>query len=108
MLGRRRSEPVLLANIDGFREPLLVQLMDMRSTQFIRPGLAVEVPKAERAKDILPRRSAAAVLVSEDAMDMAPEIARRLSSLLDPSGLIVKSALAFVRQDGHHPGLPIF
>ena len=33
----RHSKPVLLANIDGFWEPLLALLAHMRATQFIRP-----------------------------------------------------------------------
>jgi uncharacterized protein (TIGR00730 family) len=74
----RHSKPVLLANIDGFWEPLLVLLSHMRATQFIRPGFPVEVLKAERVEDILPRLRAAAALVSEEAMQLAPEVARRL------------------------------
>jgi hypothetical protein len=74
----RHSKPVLLANIDGFWEPLLVLLTHMRATQFIRPGFNVEVLTAERVEDILPRLRAAASLVSEEAMQMAPEVARRL------------------------------
>jgi uncharacterized protein (TIGR00730 family) len=74
----RHSKPVLLANIDGFWEPLLVLLTHMRATQFIRPGLPVEVLKADRVEDILPRLRAAAALVPEEAMQMAPEVARRL------------------------------
>jgi uncharacterized protein (TIGR00730 family) len=74
----RHSRPVLLANIDGFWEPLLALMMHMRSTQFIRPGMAVEVLKAERVEDILPRLRAAAALVPDEAMQMAPEVARRL------------------------------
>jgi len=74
----RHSRPVLLANIDGFWEPLLALLSHMRATQFIRPGFPVEVLKAERVEDILPRLRAAAALVSEEAMQMAPDVARRL------------------------------
>ncbi|HEY7844719.1 MAG TPA: TIGR00730 family Rossman fold protein [Bradyrhizobium sp.] len=74
----RHSKPVLLANIDGFWEPLLALLTHMRATQFIRPGFPVEVLKAERVEDILPRLRAAAALVSEEAMQLAPEVARRL------------------------------
>ena len=33
----RHTKPVLLANIDGFWEPLLALLAHMRATQFIRP-----------------------------------------------------------------------
>jgi uncharacterized protein (TIGR00730 family) len=74
----RHSKPVLLANIDGFWEPLLALLLHMRETEFIRPGFPVEVLKAERIDDILPRLRSAAELVPEEAMQMAPEVARRL------------------------------
>ena len=74
----RHSRPVLLANIEGFWEPLLALMTHMRSTQFIRPGMAVEVLKAERVEDILPRLRTAAALVPDEAMQMAPEVARRL------------------------------
>src|SRR2546421_4320771 len=56
----RHAKPILLANIDGFWEPLLALLAHMRSTQFIRPTLDVDVLKAERVDDILPRLRAAA------------------------------------------------
>jgi predicted Rossmann-fold nucleotide-binding protein len=74
----RHSKPVLLANIDGFWEPLLALLAHMRATQFIRPTLTVDILKAERVEDILPRLRAAAALASEDTKQMAPEVAHRL------------------------------
>jgi uncharacterized protein (TIGR00730 family) len=74
----RHSKPVLLANIDGFWEPLLALLAHMRATQFIRATLTVDILKAERVEDILPRLRAAAAQVSEDAAQMAPEVARKL------------------------------
>src|SRR6202012_4837462 len=74
----RHSKPVLLANIDGFWEPLFALLSHMRATQFIRPGMSIEVLKAERVEDILPRLRAAAALVPDEAKEMAPEVARRL------------------------------
>jgi uncharacterized protein (TIGR00730 family) len=74
----RHSKPVLLANIEGFWEPLLALLAHMRATQFIRPSLAVDILKAERVEDILPRLQAAAALTPEGTAEMAPEIARRL------------------------------
>jgi hypothetical protein len=74
----RHSKPVLLANIDGFWEPLLTLLAHMRATQFIRIGQSVDILKAERVEDILPRLRAAAALAAEEAKEMAPEIARRL------------------------------
>ncbi|WJR75758.1 TIGR00730 family Rossman fold protein [Bradyrhizobium sp. NP1] len=74
----RHSKPVLLANIDGFWEPLLALFAHMRETQFIRPNLSIDILKAERVEDILPRLRAAAARVGESGKQMAPEIARRL------------------------------
>jgi uncharacterized protein (TIGR00730 family) len=74
----RHTKPVLLANIDGFWEPLLALLTHMRATQFIRPTLNVDILKAERVEDILPRLRAAAARVSEQTKELAPEVARRL------------------------------
>ena len=74
----RHSKPILLANIDGFWEPLFALMTHMHATQFIRPGMTVEVLKAERVEEILPRLRAAAALVPDEAMQLAPEIARRL------------------------------
>ena len=74
----RHSKPILIANIANFWEPLLGLLAHMRSTQFIRPTLAIEILKAERVEDILPRLQAAADKASEAAKQIDPEIARRL------------------------------
>jgi uncharacterized protein (TIGR00730 family) len=74
----RHAKPVLLANIDGFWEPLLDLIAHMRATQFIRTGQSVDILKAERVEDILPRLRSAAARVPEAEKDMAPEIARRL------------------------------
>ena len=74
----RHSKPILLANIDGFWEPLLALLTHMRATQFIRPTLTVDILKAERVEDILPRLRAAASLAPAASKQMAPDVARRL------------------------------
>jgi uncharacterized protein (TIGR00730 family) len=74
----RHSKPILLANIDGFWEPLLALLAHMRATAFIRPTLAVDILKAERVEDILPRLGAAAARAPEETKQMAPDVARRL------------------------------
>ncbi len=74
----RHSKPVLLANIDGFWEPLLELIAHMRATQFIRANLSVDILKAERVEDILPRLQAAAAAAAEGTAAMEPEIARRL------------------------------
>jgi uncharacterized protein (TIGR00730 family) len=74
----RHAKPVLLANIDGFWEPLLALLAHMRATEFIRASLEVNILKAERVEDILPRLRAAAVRAPAGADELAPEMARRL------------------------------
>jgi uncharacterized protein (TIGR00730 family) len=74
----RHSKPVLLANIEGFWEPLFALLAHMRATQFIRASLAVDILKAERVEDILPRLKEAAGRALEGTEEIAPEIARRL------------------------------
>lgn len=73
----RHTKPVLLANIDGFWEPLLALLAHMRETEFIRPSLSVDILKAERVEEILPRLRAAAARMM-DGKDLSPEMARRL------------------------------
>ncbi len=74
----RHSKPILLADIDGFWEPLLALLAHMRETEFIRPSLQVDILKAERVEDILPRLRAAAARAPEGAEGMTPELATRL------------------------------
>jgi uncharacterized protein (TIGR00730 family) len=70
----RHNKPIMLANIDGFWEPLLVLLTHMRTTQFIRATLTVEILQADRVEDILPQLRA----VPDGAREMAPELVRRL------------------------------
>jgi len=74
----RHSKPVLLANIDGFWEPLIALLSHMRSTEFIRPALDIDILKAERVEDIVPRLRAAATRAPIGTKELAPEVARRL------------------------------
>ena len=74
----RHAKPVLLADIDGFWGPLLDLFTHMRATQFIRTDMSVEILKAERVEDILPRLRAAAARVADSETKMAPDIARRL------------------------------
>jgi uncharacterized protein (TIGR00730 family) len=74
----RHSKPVLLANIDGFWEPLFDLIAHMRATQFIRQGFAVDILKADQIEEIIPKLRSAAVHVPEGATQMPPEIAHRL------------------------------
>jgi len=74
----RHAKPILLANVDGFWEPLLALLAHMRSTAFIRPTLAVNVLQAERVEDILPKLHAAATLARDASKEMPADVADRL------------------------------
>jgi uncharacterized protein (TIGR00730 family) len=74
----RHSKPVLLANIDGFWEPLFALLAHMRETKFIRPPFEIDVLKADRIEDVLPRLRAAAALAPAGTKEMAPELAQKL------------------------------
>ena len=74
----RHTKPVLVANIDGFWDPLISLLAHMRETAFIRPALNIDVLKADRVEDILPRLRAAAAAAPEGGKEMAPELARKL------------------------------
>jgi uncharacterized protein (TIGR00730 family) len=74
----RHNKPILLANIANFWEPLLELITHMRSTAFIRPSLHIDILKAERVEDILPRLQAAAALAAKNGTGMIPEIAAQL------------------------------
>jgi uncharacterized protein (TIGR00730 family) len=74
----RHHKPILLANIDNFWEPLFSLLAHMRATEFIRATLPLEVLKADKVDEILPRLRAAAALASDAGKELAPEVARRL------------------------------
>jgi uncharacterized protein (TIGR00730 family) len=65
-LGRHRK-PVLIANINGFWDPLVALLQHMSSAGFIRPGFEVNYLVADRADDILP------VLLDAVSRTPAPE-----------------------------------
>src|SRR4051812_26438503 len=74
----RHAKPVLLANIDNFWEPLFSLLSHMRQTEFIRAGLSVDIIKADRVEEILPKLKSAAAQIAEAEKQLAPEVARRL------------------------------
>ncbi len=63
-LGRHRK-PVLLANIEGFWDPLCALLEHMRALEFIRGGLEFDLLVAKSAPEILPMLRKAAAKTSE-------------------------------------------
>jgi uncharacterized protein (TIGR00730 family) len=72
-LGRHRK-PILIANIEGFWDPLCVLLEHMTTQAFIRQGLSINLIVAESVEEILPklRTAARAVPESEKRMTTAP------------------------------------
>jgi uncharacterized protein (TIGR00730 family) len=50
----RHAKPIVLANIDGFWDPLLALFDKMSSETFIRPGLELKMTVADCVEDILP------------------------------------------------------
>lgn len=74
----RHSKPILLANIAGFWDPLLVLVDHMKRTEFIRANLWVDVLTADRVEDILPKLQQAAAEMPEAAKLMDDQVAGRL------------------------------
>jgi uncharacterized protein (TIGR00730 family) len=50
----RHTKPIVLANIDGFWDPLLALFKRMQSEAFIRSGLELKLELVDRVKDIVP------------------------------------------------------
>ncbi len=69
-LGRHRK-PILLANINGFWDPLCALLEHMEALAFVDPGLPVNRLLVDRVEDILPKLVEAARAVPESEKAMA-------------------------------------
>ena len=68
----RHKKPILIANINGFWDPLLSLLAHMRVLGLVPPPAnGVELLVVERVEDILPKLRAAARAVSEAQKKMA-------------------------------------
>ncbi|MEW6452766.1 MAG: TIGR00730 family Rossman fold protein [Pseudomonadota bacterium] len=66
----RHKKPILLANINGFWEPLRMLLDHMGAREFIRPGLSVNYLVADKVEDILPMLQDAAHGLTEAEKQM--------------------------------------
>lgn len=66
----QHKKPILIANINGFWNPLCTLLDHMEAMLFIRPGLAVKYLVADRIEDILPKLTAAAQATSAAEKEM--------------------------------------
>jgi uncharacterized protein (TIGR00730 family) len=67
----RHKKPILIANINGYWDPLLALVEHMRAVKFMPPGLSVDFLVAERAEDILPKLRKAAGGVPDADKTMA-------------------------------------
>ena len=76
-LGRHRK-PILLANINGFWDPLCALLDHMKTLEFIRGDLEFDLLVASKVADILPMLQKAAEAVPEAAKKLTAEAADKL------------------------------
>jgi uncharacterized protein (TIGR00730 family) len=67
----RHKKPILIANINGYWDPLLTLIEHMRAVGFMPASLRVDVLVANRVEDILPKLRDAARIVSEADKAMA-------------------------------------
>jgi len=67
----RHKKPILIANINGYWDPLLVLIDHMRAVKFVPSGLRVDFLVADRVEDILPKLREAARDVAEADKTMA-------------------------------------
>jgi len=74
----RHKKPILLANIEGFWQPLCALLDHMKALEFIRGDLNFDLLVADKVADILPMLQQAAAAVPEDAKKMTTADADRL------------------------------
>jgi uncharacterized protein (TIGR00730 family) len=66
----RHKKPILLANIEHFWDPLCALLDHMKSLEFIRAGLTIDIHVTDRVEAILPMLQKAARHVSESETTM--------------------------------------
>lgn len=74
----RHKKPILLANINGFWDPLCALLEHMRALKFVHNELNLNLLVADKVGDILPMLEKAAAAVPEEAKKMEPTAAERL------------------------------
>src|SRR5271168_4415379 len=71
----RHKKPILIANINGFWDPLLTLVAHMQAVEFMPPSLRVNFLVADRVEDILPklRDAARSVAAAKEAMAIPTE-----------------------------------
>ncbi|MHA1190577.1 MAG: LOG family protein, partial [Alphaproteobacteria bacterium] len=76
----QHEKPVLLANIEGFWQPLIDLLEHMRDERFIRNGMEVSGLVASHAEDIVPLLIETCAGRDQDAIDL-PAVSPRIRRL---------------------------
>jgi uncharacterized protein (TIGR00730 family) len=72
----RHKKPILIANINGYWDPLLTLIEHMRSLKFLPPELRVSFLVAKRVEEILPKLREAARDVADADREMAVPVER--------------------------------
>jgi len=72
----RHKKPILIANINGYWDPLLTLIDHMREQQFMPPPLSVDFLVAKRVEEILPKMREAVRGVAEAEKAMAVPVER--------------------------------
>jgi uncharacterized protein (TIGR00730 family) len=67
----RHKKPILIANINGYWDPLIELIAHMRALKFVPPALRVDYLVAKRVEDILPKLRDAVRGVAEADKAMA-------------------------------------
>ena len=74
----RHKKPILIANIDGFWDPLCGLLDHMTSLEFIRAGVSINLLVVDRVESILPKLKHAALQISDAEEALARTAAERM------------------------------
>src|ERR1700683_753775 len=72
----RHKKPILIANIEGYWDPLLTLIEHMRAVQFVPPALNIALLIAKDVEDILPKIRDAAQKVAEAEKTMTVPLER--------------------------------
>ena len=67
----RHTKPIVVANIDGFWDPLMGLLKHMSGEKFIRPGLEVVFMVVDKAEEIVPALLKSATVSTNSEKDKA-------------------------------------
>ena len=72
----RHKKPILIANIEGYWDPLLTLIEHMRTVQFVPSALGVDFLVAQSVEEILPKLRGAAREVAEAEKRMTVPVER--------------------------------